>query len=89
MQNDLNLDNLSNSFPMKPQRVLADVKKVMNDEDIVLADVGAHKMWVAREYNCVNPNTCLISNGFCTMGFALPGSIGAKMAFPEKKNYLY
>lgn len=85
MQNDLNLDNLSNSFPMKPQRVLADVKKVMNDEDIVLADVGAHKMWVAREYNCVNPNTCLISNGFCTMGFALPGSIGAKMAFPEKK----
>ena len=88
MQNDLNLDNLSNSFPMKPQRVLADVKKVMNDEDIVLADVGAHKMWVAREYNCVNPNTCLISNGFCTMGFALPGSIGAKMAFPEKKNNL-
>lgn len=57
----------------------------MSDSDILLSDVGAHKMWVAREYNCVNPNTCLISNGFCTMGFALPGSIGAKMAFPERK----
>ena len=85
MQNDLNLDNSSNSFPMKPQRVLADVKRVMDEDDIIIADVGAHKMWVAREYNCVKPNTCLISNGFCTMGFALPGSIGAKMAFPKKK----
>ena len=70
---------------MKPQRVLADVKKVLGKDDIILSDVGAHKMWVAREYNCTNPNTCLISNGFCTMGFALPGSIGAKMAFPDKK----
>ena len=42
-------------------------------------------MWVARHYDCTDPNTCLISNGFCTMGFALPGSIGAKMAFPDKK----
>ena len=42
-------------------------------------------MWVAREYNCTEPNTCLISNGFCTMGFALPGSMGAKMVFPNRK----
>ena len=81
----LNQNNEDDSFPMKPQRVLADVRKVMNDDDIVLSDVGAHKMWVAREYNCTSPNTCLISNGFCTMGFALPGSMGAKMVFPDKK----
>mgnify|MGYP001330656918 CR=1 FL=1 len=85
MLNHLNKNNSDKSFPMKPQRVLADVRSVMSDSDILLSDVGAHKMWVAREYNCVNPNTCLISNGFCTMGFALPGSIGAKMAFPERK----
>ena len=85
MLNHLNKNNSDESFPMKPQRVLADVRSVMSDSDILLSDVGAHKMWVAREYNCVNPNTCLISNGFCTMGFALPGSIGAKMAFPERK----
>ncbi len=85
MLNHLNQDNDDNSFPMKPQRVLSDVRKVMNGEDIVLSDVGAHKMWVAREYNCIEPNTCLISNGFCTMGFALPGSMGAKMVFPERK----
>ena len=85
MLNHLDKNNEDNSFPMKPQRVLADIKKVLGDDDIILSDVGAHKMWVAREYNCVNPNTCLISNGFCTMGFALPASIGAKMAFPDRK----
>ncbi len=85
MLNHLNQDNNDDSFPMKPQRVLSDVRKVMGSHDILLSDVGAHKMWVAREYNCTEPNTCLISNGFCTMGFALPGSMGAKMVFPEKK----
>ncbi len=85
MSKHLDKNNEDDSFPMKPQRVLADVRKVLGENDIILSDVGAHKMWVAREYNCVNPNTCLISNGFCTMGFALPGSIGAKMAFPKKK----
>ena len=85
MLNHLNQDNDDQSFPMKPQRVLSDVRKVMDGNDIVLSDVGAHKMWVAREYNCTEPNTCLISNGFCTMGFALPGSMGAKMVFPERK----
>ena len=85
MLNHLNQDNDDDSFPMKPQRVLSDVRKVMDGNDIVLSDVGAHKMWVAREYNCTEPNTCLISNGFCTMGFALPGSMGAKMVFPDRK----
>ena len=54
MLNHLNQNNEDDSFPMKPQRVLADVRKVMNDDDIVLSDVGAHKMWVAREYNCTH-----------------------------------
>ena len=85
MLDHLNKNNEDDTFPMKPQRILSDVRKIMNKDDILLSDVGAHKMWVAREYNCIEPNTCLISNGFCTMGFALPGSIGAKMAFPDKK----
>jgi len=73
------------SFPMKPQKVLWDVREFMGPEDILLADVGAHKMWVARHYQCHEANTCLISNGFCSMGFALPGAIGAKFAYPDRK----
>ena len=72
------------SYPVKPQRVLWDVREVMGPSDIVLSAVGAHKMWIARYYQCDEPNTCLISNGFCTMGFALPGAIGAKIAHPDR-----
>ncbi len=71
--------------PIKPQRVLWDVRRFLGPEDILLSDVGAHKMWIARYYQCEEANTCLISNGFCTMGFALPGAIGAKLAHPDRR----
>ena len=80
---DLEREKNSSSFPMKPQKVLYDVRQVMRPEDILLSDVGAHKMWISRYYQCDEPNTCLISNGFCTMGFAFPDSIGAKIAKPK------
>ena len=70
---------------MKPQRILSDVRAFLAPADILLSDVGAHKMWIARYYQCEDPNTCLISNGFCTMGFAMPGAIGAKMAQPDSR----
>jgi len=73
------------SFPMKPQRILTDVRKALSPGDILLSDVGAHKMWIARYYQCYEPNCCLISNGFCTMGFALPGAMGATFAHPDKR----
>lgn len=73
------------SFPMKPQKILYDVRKFMGEDDIVISDVGAHKMWIAREYNCYKPNTCIISNGFATMGIAVPGAVAAKLINPQKK----
>ncbi len=80
---DLAAEAADPGFPVKPQRILSDVRSGMGPADIVLSDVGAHKMWVARYYQCDEPNTCLISNGFCSMGFALPGAIGAKLAMPD------
>lgn len=73
------------SFPMKPQKILCDVRKVLGHDDILVSDVGAHKMWIARNYNCYSPNTCMISNGFASMGFAVPGAVAAKLIYPEKK----
>ncbi len=70
---------------VKPQKVLWDVRQFMGAEDILLSDVGAHKMWIARHYQCHAPNTCLIPNGFCSMGFALPGAFAAHIVFPERK----
>lgn len=73
------------SFPVKPQRLVSDIRAAMGESDIVLADTGAAKMWMARLYMTYQPNTCLISNGLSTMGFALPGAIAAKLAYPERK----
>lgn len=70
---------------IRPQKALWDVRQALGPHDILLSDVGAHKMWIARYYQCHEPNTCLISNGYCTMGFALPGSMGAQLAFPDRK----
>lgn len=72
------------SFPMKPQKILHDIRYVLGDDDILISDVGAHKLWIARLYLVHAPNTCLISNGFATMGMAVPGGIAAKLVYPER-----
>ncbi len=72
-------------FPIKPQKLIYDLRQVMGPEDIVISDVGAHKMWMARHYHCDRPNTCLISNGFAAMGIAMPGALAAKLVHPDRK----
>ena len=72
-------------YPLKPQKILSDTHQVMDKEDILVSDVGAHKMWIARLFRCERPNTCIISNGFASMGIGVPGAIAAKMAYPDKK----
>jgi acetolactate synthase-1/2/3 large subunit len=73
------------SFPLKPQKIVWDLRQALAPEDIVISDVGAHKMWIARMYQAEHPNTCVISNGFASMGIAVPGAIAAKLACPERK----
>ena len=72
-------------YPLKPQRVLSDIRRIMGPGDILLSDVGAHKMWIARHYPCDEPRSCLISNGFATMGIAVPGALAAKLVHPDKR----
>lgn len=71
--------------PVRPQKILWDVRQVMGPEDILLSDVGAHKMWIARHYQCHEPNTCLIPNGFCSMASAMPGAIAAHIVYPQRQ----
>ena len=70
---------------IRPQKAVWDARQVMGPQDVLLSDVGAHKMWIARHYQCHEPNTCLIPNGFCSMGFALPGAIAASIVHPERR----
>jgi len=75
----------SSHFPLKPQRIIYDIRKSLADSDIVISDVGMHKIWTARLYKTYEPNTCLIDNALCSMGIALPGAIAAKLVHPERK----
>jgi acetolactate synthase-1/2/3 large subunit len=81
------LDDHANdaTFPMIPQKIVWDLRHALDATDIVISDVGAHKLWMARLYEAEAPNTCIISNGFASMGIALPGVIAAKLVHPERK----
>jgi acetolactate synthase-1/2/3 large subunit len=73
------------AYPIKPQRALYELRRALGPQDIVVSDVGAHKIWVARLYQAYEPNTVIISNGFASMGISLPGAIAAKLVHPDRK----
>jgi acetolactate synthase I/II/III large subunit len=82
---DLRAFDADDGWPIRPQKAIADMRRVLAPEDIVVSDVGAHKVWVARLYQAYEPNTVIISNGFAAMGIALPGAIAASLVHPERR----
>ncbi len=81
---DMNRHRDDVGCPLKPQKIIWDLRTALGLEDTVICDVGAHKLWMARMFRCEHPNTCLISNGFASMGIAVPGAIAARLAQPER-----
>ena len=73
------------SYPIKPEKLVLDVRDALDESDIVISDVGVHKLWIAKTYNTYTPNTCIVPNGFCSMGFALPAAIAAQLIDPSHK----
>jgi acetolactate synthase-1/2/3 large subunit len=71
-------------FPMRPARVLADLRGVLGRTDLLVSDVGLHKLWIGRVFPAHEPGTVLIANGLAGMGFALPTAIAAKLVHPSR-----
>jgi acetolactate synthase-1/2/3 large subunit len=82
---ELHRHETNDGWPITPQRAIADLRRALDPSDIVVSDVGAHKIWVARMYQAYEPNTVIISNGFAAMGIAVPGAIAAKLVHPNRK----
>jgi acetolactate synthase-1/2/3 large subunit len=74
-----------NQFPVQPPRALYEIRKVLGREDILISDVGLHKLWIGRMFPAHEPNTVLIANGLAGMGFAIPAAIAAKLVYPDRK----
>ncbi|HEX4671343.1 MAG TPA: acetolactate synthase large subunit [Solirubrobacteraceae bacterium] len=72
-------------FPMRPPRVLWDIRHALGPEDMLVSDVGLHKLWIGRMFPAHEPGTVLIANGLAGMGFALPTAIAAKLVYPQRK----
>ena len=81
---DLQAYESDDGWPIKPQKAVVDLRRALGPKDIVVSDVGAHKIWVARLYQAYEPNTVIISNGFAAMGISLPGAIAAKLVHPDR-----
>jgi acetolactate synthase-1/2/3 large subunit len=81
---DLAAGASDDGFPIRPQRAIVELRRALGPSDIVVSDVGAHKVWIARLYQAYEPNTVIISNGFASMGIALPGAIAAKLVHPDR-----
>jgi acetolactate synthase-1/2/3 large subunit len=72
------------SFPVQPPRALWEVRQALGREDILISDVGLHKLWIARMFPAHEPNTVFIANGLAGMGIALPTAIAAKIVHPDR-----
>jgi acetolactate synthase-1/2/3 large subunit len=73
------------AFPVRPARALLELRQVLGSADILVSDVGMHKLWIGRLWPAHEPNTVLIANGLAGMGFAVPAAIAAKLVHPERK----
>ena len=72
-------------FPLQPPRAMWELRQLLGREDIVVSDVGLHKLWLARMFPAHEPNTVFIANGLAGMGIALPTAIAAKLVYPDRK----
>jgi acetolactate synthase I/II/III large subunit len=72
-------------FPMRPPRVLSDIRQALAAHDLLVSDVGLHKLWIGRMFPAHEPGTVLIANGLAGMGFALPTAIAAKLVDRTRK----
>jgi acetolactate synthase-1/2/3 large subunit len=73
------------AFPFQPPRVLWEIRQALGRRDILVSDVGLHKLWISRMFPAHEPNTVFIANGLAGMGIALPTAIAAKLVHPDRK----
>ena len=72
-------------FPVCPPRALWEIRQALGPRDMLISDVGLHKLWIARMFPAHEPDTVFIANGLAGMGIALPTAIAAKLVHPERK----
>ncbi len=78
------LNYQDSSESIKPQWVVEQIGKYLQNQAVISTDVGQHQMWVAQFYPFNAPREFLTSGGLGTMGFGFPAAMGAYFATPNK-----
>jgi acetolactate synthase-1/2/3 large subunit len=79
---DLAVRQADPAVPIRPDRLVAELQKVLPDDANVLADVGIHHNWLLQQLAAPPAGRLLQAWGFASMGFGVGGVIGAKLAAP-------
>ena len=74
----------SDDYPMRPERILADVREALPRDAFITTDVGWNKNGVGQQFPVYEPGSILTPGGYATMGFGAPAALGAKLARPER-----
>ena len=74
----------SNQFPMRPERILSDLRRALPEDGFLVTDVGWNKNGVAQQFPITVPGTFITPSGLATMGFGPAAVLGVKMAFPHR-----
>ena len=85
LQKHINEGIQDDSFPIRPQRLVDEIRKVMPEDGILTLDNGMYKIWFARNYPATHPNTVLLDNALASMGAGLPSAMAAKMVHPDRR----
>ncbi|EGQ1615419.1 pyruvate oxidase [Staphylococcus pseudintermedius] len=78
-------DKNNDASPIRPERLMDAINKVMTDDTVIAADVGTSTVWSTRYLNLGVNNHFIISSWLGTMGCALPTAIASRIAFPSRQ----
>lgn len=85
LREDIKKFSGAKDFPLRPERIVSDIRKVLPDDGVLALDNGMYKIWVARNFMSREQNSVLLDNALATMGAGLPSGIATKLLYPDKK----
>jgi acetolactate synthase-1/2/3 large subunit len=85
LMDEMTAQSDADSFPLKPQRLVRDMRAAVPEDGIIALDNGMYKIWFARNYPAYHPNTVLLDNALASMGAGLPSAMCAALLFPKRK----
>ncbi|MCO1336624.1 acetolactate synthase large subunit [Microbulbifer sp. OS29] len=85
LQKHIQEGSSTTTFPIRPQRLVKDIRDVMPEKGVIALDNGMFKIWFARNYPALAPNTVLLDNALATMGAGLPSAMAAKLVCPDRR----